>query len=266
MPGPRSAVVTGLLVLASLCAAPPAHAAAPSNDDFDAATVITSLPYSDTTSTVEATRAPHDPACADDDTGGTIWYAFTPSADGRIQVDTAGSAFDTQLITGTGTQDEFFVGECADDGETLTLDVSAGTTYYFMAGGLSGATGTLVFNVQQAPPPLTSIAVAVDARDTITHDGRVTVRGTVVCDRPADGTLRMSAVQSHHHFTASSNAYSPIACGPAVTPWSVTFASSGVAFLPGKLSLTYDASAFDSTDGGLASTSGALTVALNSAH
>src|SRR4051794_24340747 len=99
MPGPRSAVITGLLVLAaSLFAAGPAHAAAPSNDDFGAATVITSVPYSGTSSTVEATRAADDPSCGD---GGSIWYAFTPTVDAWILVDTA-SDFEPELAAVTG--------------------------------------------------------------------------------------------------------------------------------------------------------------------
>jgi hypothetical protein len=41
--------------------AAPALAAAPPNDDFDNATVVAALPFTDTEDVSEATRAPDDP-------------------------------------------------------------------------------------------------------------------------------------------------------------------------------------------------------------
>src|SRR6266545_3924344 len=78
--------VAGLL-LALLHAS--AALAQPANDDFDSATVIAALPFSDSISTADATTAGDDPSCTGNEH--TVWYAFTPTQDGIIMADTVGS-------------------------------------------------------------------------------------------------------------------------------------------------------------------------------
>ena len=63
----------------ALPGASPAYAAPPPNDDFDNAILITSLAYSDTRDTSEATYAIDDPGECHNN--GSVWYAFTPLAD-----------------------------------------------------------------------------------------------------------------------------------------------------------------------------------------
>jgi hypothetical protein len=58
---------------------PQAFAQAPGNDDFDNAIVISEIPFSDETNTVEATSAADDPICTGE--GHTVWYTFTPDRD-----------------------------------------------------------------------------------------------------------------------------------------------------------------------------------------
>jgi hypothetical protein len=266
MPGPRTAVVTGLLILAaSLCAAPPAQAAVPSNDDFDAATVVTSVPYSDTTSTVEATRAPDDPPVGQGGAGGSVWYAFTSSADAWIEVNTAGSDFDTVLGVVTGERGAMNLIASDDDSQyglqsAIVVHALAGTTYHFIIDGYNGG-GTVVLNVQSTTPGLTSVTVTVAARGTIDRNGWVTVHGTVLCDQVGSGYMYLSAVQSRR-FTWTSSTDLAFPCGTTATPWSATFASAGVTVEPGSLSVTYDATAGDHRGSGVATSSGESTVAL----
>src|SRR5262245_45493455 len=73
---------------------------APPNDDFEAAAVITSLPFNDvvdaTAATLESGEAP--PSCYPG-TGGTVWYAFTPATSGSVSA-IAGWPFVTAVYTG----------------------------------------------------------------------------------------------------------------------------------------------------------------------
>jgi hypothetical protein len=268
MPGSRRAVVTGLLVLAAgLFTAMPAQAAVPSNDDFDSATVITSVPFSDSSSTVDATRAADDPSCGD---GNSIWYAFTPTVDAWILVYTA-SDFEPELAAVALDLIACNAYNWDPSQAAARLHVTAGTTYHFMVDGVGGAQGPVTLNVQNTAPPLTSVAATVDARGSVDHNGVVTVQGTVVCDQPGTASVSVSATQNNGH-TAQGGATTAIDCGPTATPWSASFPSgTGVAFRPGKLSLTYDASARDSLGiydnlGGHAQTNGALVVRLVGDH
>src|SRR3954469_312907 len=82
--------------------APALAAAPPPNDDFDAATVISSLPFSDGIDTSPATTAADAPYCAG--TGASVWYRFTPTQDVDVQADTFGSSYDTTLSAFTGSR------------------------------------------------------------------------------------------------------------------------------------------------------------------
>lgn len=135
----------------------PALGVAPSNDDFESATRIAELPFSESTSTVEATVAPDDPNCAG--VGHTIWYVFTPAADVRVSADTFGSSFDTTLSAWTGPRGALSFVACNDDTNGLqsriTFDARAGTTYHLMVSSFAGSAGgsvSLHVNADVVPP------------------------------------------------------------------------------------------------------------------
>ncbi len=112
-----------------------------SNDDFDAATAITTLPYTDTQDLTDYTLAADDPllACAAGDRGAhSAWYVYVSPTDARLAVDTLGSEVDAVLAVYTGTRGALTLLACNDDahGEQAQLrglDVAQGTTYYFEA-------------------------------------------------------------------------------------------------------------------------------------
>jgi hypothetical protein len=135
----------------------------PANDDFDAAVVITPLPFTDNLNTSEATTAADDPADPEDPAvcfvgSHTVWYRFTPSKNMTINANTVGSDYDTGIAVFTGTRGALtFIG-CNDDVLTgrnrvssVTFDAVAGETYYFMVGSFADSPGgNLVFNVKVA--------------------------------------------------------------------------------------------------------------------
>ena len=105
-----------------------------------------------TVNTAYATEAgdPVPTNCASNFRGG-VWYTYQPSVSGPVGVTTCGSDFDTVLAVYTGTCGGTFTNiACSHDpGSLCTSRASvnfignAGTTYYILAGGNSGAVGNL---------------------------------------------------------------------------------------------------------------------------
>ena len=129
-----------------------ARATPPANDDFDAATVVTTLPFSDSVNTVEATTASDDP-------GGcwinnSVWYRFTPARDMTVDINPAGSTYDAIMGLYTGTRGSL---QNIDCGRRLLSALQAGVTYYLMVnsccyyGGPGG--GDLTLSINEALPP-----------------------------------------------------------------------------------------------------------------
>lgn len=112
------------------------------NDDFDAATDITLIPYRLTLDSFEATTALDDPVstiCG----GGqpadllyTVWYKYTPAVDTLVHMDTIGSNYDTYMVVWTGTFGSLTEVACNDDtsttefGSSIDMMMTAGVTYY----------------------------------------------------------------------------------------------------------------------------------------
>src|SRR5206468_1446928 len=82
------------------------QAVPPPGDDFDHATQIRSLPFSDSVSTLGATLEPFEnpPACYTS-ASGTVWYGFTAPRDLVVKFDTQGSNDDPSLVVYTARGD-----------------------------------------------------------------------------------------------------------------------------------------------------------------
>jgi hypothetical protein len=148
----RRLVVVGVagLLLALLNAAP--ALAQPANDDFDSATVISALPFSDSISTVDATAAADDPSCTSNEH--SVWYAFTPTQDVTIRADASSADYNPSLGVYTGSRGALSEVACASFPAQVTLNASANTTYFFMvASAFGGPGGALVVSVVELQPP-----------------------------------------------------------------------------------------------------------------
>jgi hypothetical protein len=140
--------VAGLLV--ALLSVSPALAQ-PANDDFDNATVINSLPFTDRINTADATNPGDDPFCNGFEH--TVWYSFTPTQDTPIRADTAGSDYATTLGVYTDSRGALSEVACASSPAQVAFTASANTTYFFMVASVccGNPGGNLVFRVN--PPP-----------------------------------------------------------------------------------------------------------------
>lgn len=156
----RRRVATVAVAVVALAVVSPgvAQAAPPTNDDFDASTAVTALPFTAELDTSEATGASDDPAwCQPFNTGGTVWFSYTPTEDVLLRATAAGSDHWTILSVNTGVRGELGqVTEACDIGTTspaaVTFRATAGTTYHFMVAGYDVAGGALSFGLETTTP------------------------------------------------------------------------------------------------------------------
>lgn len=177
----RSGFLAGaLLLIAAAFFTPPASAAAPVNDSLAGATTVSSLPYSNTQSTVDATLEVGEPQpCGS--IGATVWYVFTPSAEVVVKVTTA-AYFDTVLAVYSGNSLPFLnLVECNDDTAAVNSAVqfvaSPGVSYSIQVGGYEGSAGDVTVDMAVGIPPsndsfagaqaLSEPLPALDSRNTI---------------------------------------------------------------------------------------------------
>ncbi|HXF85709.1 MAG TPA: S-layer homology domain-containing protein [Anaerolineales bacterium] len=133
----------------------PVHAAPPSNDNFDNATIISGVPYQASLSTLEATPQDNEPlidpqitALCDGHTLesglATVWYRFTSSTTRSVSMDTMGSNYDTYIAVWTGPDvNNLTLVTCDDDSlgrqqSQVTFTATAGVTYHILVAQYNG--------------------------------------------------------------------------------------------------------------------------------
>jgi PKD repeat protein len=151
----RPILVLAMVVAVALSSTPVAFAA-PANDNFADAIIITTLPFSDEVSNIDATSETDEPRSCGVSTR-TVWYMFTATAARVLKVDMAGSSFgDTPLAiyraSGASFADLTTIA-CMGWGEPLAFQVQAGTTYYLQAADYSSGGGTLRVHLEELTPP-----------------------------------------------------------------------------------------------------------------
>jgi subtilisin family serine protease/Leucine-rich repeat (LRR) protein len=129
----------------------------PANDDFNSATLISAIPFTDTVNTSWATTAGDDPvpSCGSN-VGKTVWYKYTATGNSSFAFRTVGSDFDTVLSVWTGTRGALAEVACDDDGggnlsSLVGVTTAPGTTYYVMVGGYDGDSGQLTLTIEAGP-------------------------------------------------------------------------------------------------------------------
>jgi photosystem II stability/assembly factor-like uncharacterized protein len=151
----------------------------PVNDDFNNAVNASPAPFIDKKNSGFATADTGgrlDPVVPSSCTTGaansgkanSIWYKFTPAANGLILAATFGSVYDTILSVVTGSPGAFTVVACNDDlpfqsggPSQVSFTATAGTTYSFMISAWAGDGGATDFQlIEFLPPPNDNISSA----------------------------------------------------------------------------------------------------------
>ena len=225
------------------------------NDDFDHATVISSLPFTITQDVARASRAPDDPVCFD--THQSVWFAFTPTRNMELEANTFGSSYSTFLAAYTGTRGALTQIACDNTAggslqSRIRFAAVAGTTYYFAVSTFFDTTlANLHFTLFEAPPPLT-LSLEVSPFGVVNHpDGTVTISGVLTCSVPVGVGMFGTGEQDIGAF-ANIGFIDPFIECNGRTPWtavldvgSTTSPSQSPRFHVGMLTVTLTASGQD---------------------
>jgi hypothetical protein len=122
----------------------------PSNDDFaDAEAITGALPLSASGTTAGATAETGEPDHAGIDAFSSVWYTWTPQAEGDIAIDTCSSALDARLAVYTGsvlnalTEVDSDLDSCSGPGNHGRVDFHATQQPYLIAVDSGGNTGPI---------------------------------------------------------------------------------------------------------------------------
>jgi hypothetical protein len=235
-----AALTVALLLLA--LQALPALAAAPSNDTFGGATVV-SLGFSQQLDTTEATTDADDAelnfGCGAPATDASVWYSFTAAADGGVVVDVSQSDYSAGVLVGYGSAGSFLNVVCGPG--TVGFTAVAGVTYYILAiddqgdGNFSNG-GTLHISFNAAlPPPTVDVTVDPIGRVNL-QTGVAYLTGTYTCSSADLIQLFGEARQVLPRFVvAGSFEFGDIiTCDGTVHPWSATVVPQSGKFAGGK--------------------------------
>ena len=245
----------------------------PSNDDISAPLVVSDVPFTVAQTTTLATTASDDPFCAG--SAHTVWYSFTPAVDVRVEINTFGSDYDTTLSVYTGRRGSLTQTACNDNSartsqSRVRFNAVAGETYWIMAGAYYGSPGGhLVFNVLQAPAPL-SIGLAIDGFGEVDPTtGETTLIGSITCSRPVLVTISGQLKQDHADVALTGHFALVVACDET-TDWAATVVvppglfngRAAELFVGGKADVTASAFAMDQDAGETAQSNAATTIIL----
>ncbi|SER26454.1 PKD domain-containing protein [Actinokineospora terrae] len=132
-----------------------AEAAPPSNDDFGGATAITAFPYAGPVTFTEATTAPDDPWICSSNNERSVWFDFTPTADGVVQIGLTGYGYG-MLTVFTGTRGALTAvpNTCRTSNYDANLvPVVGGTTYHVMVISPLWSNANLALTIDNVQPP-----------------------------------------------------------------------------------------------------------------
>jgi Tol biopolymer transport system component len=170
-------ITAGDAIRADRAVAAPGHGAVPaqrnegqstipplSNDDFEHAAPIDTIPFEAETETTGATRQAGEPdGCATVKDGGTVWFRYSAGMDGALSVDTFGSSYGTMLALYKGTRldalERLACDEDARANAALGFVAGAGTTYYVQAGAALVTGGHLVLHLREQGARLALVAL-----------------------------------------------------------------------------------------------------------
>ncbi len=245
----------------------------PPNDDFDHPTVIPSMPFTVGQSATNATVAPDDPFCVVRNQ--TVWFAFTPTQNQRLEANTFGSDYDTTLSVYTGTRGALTQIGCNDDSNgtlqsRVRFDAVAGTTYYFeVSSFFPVSSADLTFNLLLAPPPLSIAPVVTQFGSVGPSTGTASIFGFVTCTQPAFVTISGQLKQTHGNVPVTGFFSAFVPCN-GTTPWGANIQTTTTLFhgraadlfTGGKADVSATASAFDPENGIFIQKNLAVTITL----
>jgi hypothetical protein len=179
-----SAVAVATLGLVAF-AAGPAYAAAPANDTIQTATEITTVPFTDTVDTTEATtdalETSLNASCGAPAVEHGVWYHATVTQTGTYTADASQSSYGTGVMVVTGPANAPTFLTCAPG--SVTGPLTAGQDVFLMVfgdGTTTETSGTMVLTVGPAAPAPT-VDITISSQGSFGRDGSASIHGTLTC-------------------------------------------------------------------------------------
>ena len=154
-----TAVAAFVIALACASTVDARTVAAPANDNFANAQVVSGPSGTATGSNAGATKETGEPNHAGNAGGASIWYRWVAPAAGSVTIDTIGSSFDTLLgiYTGSAVNQLTTIASnddcCGGRQSKVTFQATSGTTYQIAVDGYNKATGSVTVHWNQAAGP-----------------------------------------------------------------------------------------------------------------
>lgn len=198
-------------------------ASGPVNDNFANSTVISATAITVNGTNVGATKESGEPNHAGNTGGRSVWFSWTPSANGTVTIDTAGSGtnFDTTLgiYTGNSISSMYYVASDDDSGGNYTsrssFSVYANQTYRIAVDGWNGAAGSFALHLNLSSPNVTPVAPS-NLTWTRTQSGQIRMSWVDGWGRESAQALQYWTGSSWSTFgTVSAGASSVLVNGPA---------------------------------------------------
>jgi len=261
-----AAVATLGLVVFSVS---PAYAAVPANDTIQNATEITTVPFTDTVDTTDATTDALETSlnanCPAPTVEHGVWYHAVVAQSGNYTADTSQSNYGTGIMVLTGPASAPTFLTCGPT--SVTGPLTAGQDVFLLVfgdGATAATSGTMVLTVAAAAPAPT-VSVTVSPRGSFGRDGSATIRGTLTCTGDGvgfEGILgqveqRVGRVLLSSFFIAQPN----VVCDGTPQDWVATAVPSNGLFRGGHA--TVDVQAEVCNSGGCGTAGASATVALS---
>jgi len=133
------------------------HAAgAGGGEDCGSAIPIAQLPFLDSGTTRDRVNDYQPETCSFGGSAGDVVYRYTPTEDVCIDADLCGAFYDTTLMVyaeDCATEIACNDDRCDFQSQITDLNLTGGTTYYFVVDGFDAGEGTYTLVVEQCPQP-----------------------------------------------------------------------------------------------------------------
>ncbi len=179
----------------------------PLNDFFVNATVLTDAAGTNSVNTVNATKEVGEPDHAGVAGGKSVWWSYTPSADGVLTLSTTNSTFDTVMAMYTGATVSSLTPVAANDDaypaapggySQIIQAVRGGQTYHIAVDGYDGASGVVFLTYSFAPATVYHLTVNSTAGGVVgLLVGNTTVPASV--DVAANATVVLTATPDAYY-------------------------------------------------------------------
>lgn len=182
----------------------------PANDACSSATVVDTLPFTSSANASAATNNDGFVDCGSTTMNDGVWYTFTPTASGNLDISVDVTGWDSEIAVYTGSCGVFTCVDNADnngtDGtESLSISVTAGTQYWLNIGQWSSSTdnseGAYTFNATSSD----GVSLGLDdieisqftyypnpVNNILTLDAQKNIEGVVAYNMLGQEVLRLS--------------------------------------------------------------------------